>query len=85
MALSRCKIFHSPPIGRTFTYNYYVNPIGYPNTAIICGLPDCEEPGVIWLTQSEESRYRKGIRIFPGTNNNFTKMRADDHGLQRIE
>lgn len=79
MALCRClSSNHSWPKGRKTQYVAYVKPVGYPNTALICGL--CDLPGVIWLNPKEKESYEKGTRIFHGPNN-FTRMRADDSGV----
>ncbi len=77
MALCRCLNAHACPKGRTTRYVAYVHPVGYPKTALICGL--CTNPGVIWIDSNELSQYRNGQRIFSGPNN-FTKMMADDAG-----
>ena len=78
MSLCRCLELHSHPKGRTTTYVAYVKPLGYPNTALICGL--CNNPGVLWLDSSEVKAYLNGTRIFSGPNA-FTKMKADDSGI----
>lgn len=40
-------------------------PVGYPNSGLICGAKGCEEPGLVWLTVEEEREYRSaGKRIF---------------------
>ncbi|MEM2941631.1 MAG: hypothetical protein QW304_08815 [Thermoproteota archaeon] len=41
-----------------------VKPLGYPNTAVICGLSNCENPGIVWLENHEYEEYKKGHRIF---------------------
>ena len=68
MALVRCQK-HGKPKGRTKTYVASVNPVGYPQTAAICGLTGCEEPGFIWLDTSEYADYQRGQRIFSVPNN----------------
>lgn len=78
MALSRCLKNHSWPQGRTTQYMGYVFPIGYPQTSLICGR--CDEPGVIWLNDSEVKAYQSGERIFDGPNN-FTRMKSDEKGV----
>ena len=82
MALCRCLKYHSPP--RSNRYTAYVSPMGYPNTALICGISNCNEPGVIWLNKNESIAYQNDQRIFPGPNNNFTKMRVDNTGLKTL-
>jgi hypothetical protein len=82
MALCRCLELHSWPVGRTDHYVSYVSPVGYPSTALICGLNDCYNPGVIWLTKLEEAAYENGQRIFTGPNA-FAKMKASENGVYR--
>ena len=79
MALCRCLEMHAWPEGRSVAYVAYVKPVGYPNTAAICGL--CEKPGVIWLDRIELTEYQKGQRIFEGPSK-FAKLLADDRGVQ---
>jgi len=43
MAIMRCK--RHTPTGRTKEYIACVMPVGYPDTALICGSTVCEEPG----------------------------------------
>lgn len=81
MALSRCLEAHSPPQGRSNVYQAYVLPLGYPDTALVCG--NCDRPGAIWLTPEEARAYDSGERAFEGPNA-FTKMRAGNNGLQTI-
>lgn len=82
MAYSRCLVHHSPPKTRTRPpCTKYAYPVGYPNSALICGIPYCTNQGVIWLDSEEQLKYQSGIRIFAGPNNNFTKMKASDKGL----
>jgi|Deesub1362A_J573_1020465.scaffolds.fasta_scaffold06047_7 hypothetical protein len=50
MALCRC-LDHRPK-GIKHDYICYVHPIGYLNTALICGNPNCNNPGVIWLDRN---------------------------------
>jgi hypothetical protein len=59
MVLCRCLTNHSWPQGRKGdNYVGYVMPLGYPKTALICGL--CDAPGVIWLTVPEKKEYGTG-------------------------
>ncbi len=80
MALCRCIESHRWPKGLKREYIAYVFPVGYPNTALICGR--CDNPGAIWLEKTEEDAYQKGERIFEGPNN-FAKMKADDSGIKK--
>jgi len=45
-----------------------VKPVGYPDTAAICGRKGCEYPGLVWLTGEEQAEYQKGRRIFTVPN-----------------
>jgi len=80
LALCRCLMNHSWPKGHKKDYVGYVKPVGYPDTALICGRPECSRPAVIWLDEEEVQNYRDGVRIFQGPSN-FTKMRAGGEGI----
>ncbi|MBN1978533.1 MAG: hypothetical protein JW918_14140 [Anaerolineae bacterium] len=41
-----------------------VKPIGYPETAAICGSAWCEQPGLVWLDEQEKTQYERGQRVF---------------------
>ena len=75
MALVRCQ-HHGKPKGRTLSYARSVKPVGWPDTAAICGREGCEKPGLIWLTGAESRAYDKGQRVF-GFNNASMKARAE--------
>ncbi len=67
MALVRCGTCGGKPAGRgqyKRTYVRHVLPIGHPRSAVICGTPTCEKPGLIWLEQDEAQAYGRGERIF---------------------
>jgi len=64
MARVRCARKHSPPKGRKYRYVEAVKPIGYPDTAAICGREGCREPGLVWLSVQEWEEYQRGERIF---------------------
>ncbi|MEA1960681.1 MAG: hypothetical protein U9N81_05245 [Bacillota bacterium] len=80
MALCRCLINHGWPKGHKKDYVAYVRPIGYPETALICGRPECNRSGVIWLDEDEAQDYMEGQRVFQGPSH-FTKMKANEDGL----
>ena len=63
MALVMCKT-HGLAEGRSREFIHPVEPIGYPDTAAICGSVRCEEPGLIWLDADELADYRRGVRVF---------------------
>lgn len=62
MAIMRCRA-HVP---KRATRNYVISvePVGYPDTALICGSVQCREPALIWLEQHEKATYDVGERIF---------------------
>lgn len=64
MAIVRCK---KHPVNLGLATNRYVKraePLGYPNTAAICGIARCEEPGLVWLTNEELDEFNNGGRYF---------------------
>lgn len=63
MALARCEEC-GKPIGRNRKYFGNVEPLGYPNTALICGKKGCSNPGLIWLEAYEWKEYQSGKTIF---------------------
>ena len=62
MAICRCALHHSPPIPAS--YVAFVEPIGYPDTAAICGINACQQPGLVWLDAQEVQSYQSGQRVF---------------------
>jgi len=79
VALARCEN-HRP---RPFRYGGFALPIGFPNTAAICGRARCEAPAYIWLTASEARDHARGIRIFTLPNSAATKLRVSDDPISR--
>ena len=75
MALVKCED-HEKPKGRPLSYARSVRPVGWPYTAAICGRADCDNPGLIWLTDDENQSYDKGRRIF-GFNNASMKVQSE--------
>lgn len=67
MALVRCEDCGVKQPGQghyKLKYVTHVLPIGHPRSAIICGRPRCQNPGLIWLVEKESKAYDKGQRIF---------------------
>ncbi len=62
MAIMRCK--RHTPKGRIKEYCAAVKPVGYPDTALICGSTHCQEPAFIWLEGPEKASYDRGDRTF---------------------
>ena len=64
MALIRCR--EHPPSDEYTEWPAAVEPVGYPDTAILCGhrahLSD--EPGLVYLTPAEYRSYQRGRRAF---------------------
>ena len=78
MVLVRCEE-HYPDEGRGRNYVAVVEPIGYPNTAAICGREGASHTaaGHVHLDESEYELYKQGQRIFePHTN--ATHVRVTD-------
>ncbi len=65
MAIVRCE---SCGLDQSKTKRNYVNkqfkPLGYPETALVCGRLTCRNAGLVWLEKHEYSKYKKGERIF---------------------
>lgn len=73
MAIVRC-VKHKPLKGK-HVYVMSMEPVGYPDTAAICGRKGCEEPGPVWLTEDERLAYVNDQRIF-GINTNATDIKV---------
>ena len=67
MALVRCKDC-GEPAGKERHYVKAVKPVGYPDTAAICGRKHCEEPGMVWLDEDDARGYDGGERIISVPN-----------------
>jgi len=65
MAIVRCK---KCGLDTTRTKHSYhpdtVLPVGYPDTAVICGKSGCKNPGEVYLEDMEYAEYQKGQRFF---------------------
>lgn len=57
MAIMRSKAHAAR--GRTPEYVASVMPVGYPQTALICGSVHCQESAFIWLEPHEKGRQRR--------------------------
>jgi len=68
MANFRCREEHSEDLltdPRTrVNYVARVEPINYPETSVICGRANCENPGLAHLSETEWEQYLGGKRIF---------------------
>lgn len=87
MAIVRCQ--DHPP--RNTNYAIAVKPVGYPETALICGrTEDHDAIGWVYLRQEEYRVYQNGKRVFslwgPDSSSTAAKVRVSDNiveGLSR--
>ncbi len=80
MAIVRCR---EHPVRLDLATNRYVRivePLGYPNTAAICGIARCNEPGLVWLTDEELDEFNNGNRYFR-VKTYTVKVKVSDHLL----
>jgi hypothetical protein len=63
MALARCPA-HPPSAEYIDPFVRPVEPVGYPNRALLCGHKGCLEPALISLTENEAIAYHLGDREF---------------------
>ena len=75
MAIARCD--KHTPMGKTHDYRAYALPIGYPETAAICGRAGCEKPARVWLTKNDHAAFKRGIRVF-NIRAHAVKLRVSD-------
>ena len=76
-AIARCKKCGKPtqnvkPPG--YSEKPYL-PVGHPNSGVVCGIPACTNPAVLWLKLDEERDYQKGSRVF-GMHTHTVKIRV---------
>lgn len=50
------------PRGVTHWYVASVEPLGYPNKAILCCRRRCNNPGLVWLNEVDKTNYDAGER-----------------------
>ena len=66
MAIIRC-LSCGRPTHNVKPPSYVVTPFeppNHPDSGLICGKPNCENPGLIWLKANEADEYTSGTRIF---------------------
>lgn len=85
MIFVRCAECASVPMYRAAMLKISAEPVGYPDSAILCGIPGCSRPGLVWLMGKDAIEYRTERRlVFPLTRNHG-KLRvkppalADEH------
>jgi len=64
MAIIRCDIHPVRQDLARQTYVQRIEPVGYPQSAAICGTPSCRKVGLVWLNEDEYHDYQRGERIF---------------------
>jgi hypothetical protein len=60
MALARCDD-HKPDDADHVSYAL---PLGYPSTAVTCGIVGCAMPARLWLSPDERKAFAAGERLF---------------------
>jgi hypothetical protein len=72
MPIVRCDVHGRPRTTKAGTHPYDQTPrlpVGHPESGVVCGVPSCDEPGVVWLKADEAADYARGVRVFkPHTN-----------------
>ena len=72
MAIARCER-HPFERDTKEPYKAYALPVGFPETAAICGRVGCENPARIWLSPDEVKLHNAGQRVF-GSGINLTHL-----------
>lgn len=86
MAIVRCQ--DHPP--RNTNYEIAVKPVGYPDTALICGRDSDEhtESGWVYLRSEEYDDYQAGKRVFslwdPDSSSIAAKVRVSDETVDGL-
>lgn len=75
MAIVRCER-HRLAAAERRNYPEYALPLGYPDTAVVCGHGRCKQPGRVWLEPDEVEAHRKGRRVF-GVNTETVKVHVE--------
>lgn len=84
MAIVRCQ--DHPP--RNTNYETAVKPVGYPDTALVCGrnADNHTEPGWVYLRQEEYEEYQEGKRVFtlwgPDSSSIAAKVKVGDETVE---
>ena len=84
MAIVRCQ--DHPP--RTNSYSIAVKPVGYPDTALMCGREEHEAAGWVYLLPEEHSEYQDGKRVFglwgPDSEETAAQVRVSDDTVEGL-
>lgn len=86
MTIVRCQ--DHPP--QNTNYEIAMKPVGYPDTALICGREDGEhtESGWVFLRTQEYDEYQSGKRVFglwgPNSSSTAAKVRLSDETVEEL-
>jgi hypothetical protein len=61
MAQVRCESCGAPK-GIKHRFVASVEPVAYPNKAVLCCRRDCQNPGLVWLNEVDKANYDAGER-----------------------
>jgi hypothetical protein len=63
-AIARCEQCGIPAgmIKTCSTKKYF--PVGYPESGLVCGISQCRNHAIVWLTLEDEEIYSRGERVF---------------------
>ena len=75
VSIARCDD-HAPHY-RKYKYTARAMPRGYPDTAVVCGMPGCSQSALIWLSPDEHAAFENGERVFD-INPKVLKLRVTD-------
>lgn len=87
MAIVRCQ--DHPP--RTTNYEIAVEPVGYPDTALMCGRNGEQhtERGWVFLLPNEYEEFNEGKRVFglwgPDSESTAAKVRVSDDVVEGLD
>ena len=77
MALCRCEAHGIDERRTKHAYDAYALPVGYPQTAVMCGTAGCESPARVWLNREQVKEFQQGQRIF-NVNTGTLKVRVGE-------
>jgi hypothetical protein len=83
MAIVRCE---KHPVHQKLCKHKYaaiIPPVGYPQTAAICGSKNCLNPGKVWLRDDELELFEQGQCYF-NVNTQSVKIQVSETGLLRL-
>lgn len=86
MVLVRCEEHYPDPNRTQNDYVIAVEPVGYPNSAAICGREgrSHDDIGYVLLHESEYERYKQGQRVFD-PNTASVDIRVEDEVAEELD